>query len=377
MKIGIEARALSASAGVRHYAYELIRHLLALGRDDYVVIYDQKKILGTFSAAQEIAVPLRHELLVPWWLNKIPKIAQAQHVDVMHYTKGSVPRERLGPTVVTIHDVIPMLFPGSQKFPQSLYWPRALRHAAERADHILTISQQSQADIVKRLAVAPEKITAIPLGIDLHRFHPATATEIAAARTKYSLTEPYVLFVGTLEPRKNIPALLRAYAQLRNETPHHLVIVGKKGWRTAAIEKALQSFPEPQRLHWLNYVTNDDLISLYSGATIFVWPSVYEGWGFPPLEAMACGTPVIVSSGGSLPEVVGEAGHIIPFSTDDVAARTNDALFEQKLTQAMGKLLSDVSAQEMMRTQGLVQAARFSWEKVAKKTREVYQQVSH
>jgi glycosyltransferase involved in cell wall biosynthesis len=379
MKIAIEARALSAAgSGVKTYTYELIRHLLETDRQNrYVILYDSAKAKGITPGAQEVIVSLRHEGLLPWWLNKqIPQKLQELRVDLVHFTKADVPAKKVIPTVVTIYDVIPLLLPQSQSWTRRLYWPRALQRAVRNSDHIMTISEASKHDIVRLLDVAPDKVTVTPLAIDLDFFRPQSKEEIQVFRQKYQLEKPYILFTGTRDGRKNITGLLRAFAAIAKDIPHQLVISGGKALKQDDAVTVAAELKLGERIRFLDFIPQDDLPLLYSGANLFVYPSVYEGWGLPPQEAMACGTPVIVSNGGALPEVVGEAGRIVKFTTDDVAQRLQDREFEQKLAQNIREVLTNTATCDVLRAQGLARVRQFSWEKVAQTTLGVYIKVS-
>lgn len=376
MKVLIEARSLSASMGVKTYIVNLLRELQRQQKHQYTVVYDHAKHIGTNAAMQEVVVPLHSPLQTSWWLqHQLPGVIARERPAVAHFTKADVPRLKKVPTVVSIYDVIPLFLPSSQKLLQRLYWPQAMARSARYSDHILTISDISKQDIIKYLQVAPEKITVTPLAADTQHFHPIAAPDVEAVTQKHGIQSPYILFVGTWEPRKNIPALLRAFAAQKNNIPHQLVLAGKKGWKYEAAVATLQELNLGDRVRVLDVVPYEDLPALYTGADVFVWPSVYEGWGLPVLEALACGTPVITSDGGSLPQVVGSAGVVVPFAQADVAARLDDDTFTRLLGEAMGRLANDTARKQVLRAAGPPQAATFNWAQVAEKTIRVYEQV--
>ncbi|PIT98238.1 MAG: hypothetical protein COT71_01700 [Candidatus Andersenbacteria bacterium CG10_big_fil_rev_8_21_14_0_10_54_11] len=358
MKVAIEARALAASGGgVRRYAEELVRHLAELPGQD------------TFEVLREGPA---HEALLSWWMNvTLPQRMASLAPDVVHFTKSAIPRRKIAPTVVTIYDVIPLLFPESQRLSRRWYWPRALRQAAQESDHIVTISEASRRDIAEHLQVAEAKITVTPLAVDTKRFQPQTATDFVR---KMSGGDPYVLYVGRIDVRKNVPILVRAYAHIAGSVPHRLVIAGPV-YNDTTVAAAIRTSGVSERVTRLPYVPEGELAALYANADLFVWPSIYEGWGFPPQEAMACGTPVIVSDGGPLPEVVGEAGVVVPF-TAPLRERTADTDFEQRLTAAMEEVLADEAKRAAMRRAGLVRAQQFSWQQVAEQTLVVYRRAA-
>lgn len=376
MNILVEARSLTGSMGVKTYIVELLRALIRQQSHRYTVIYDRQQHRGMFPGAQEIVVPLRSKILLAWWLQRqLPQLIKARRPDLVHFTKADVPAHKTLPTVTTIHDVIPLLLPASQKMMQRLYWPGALQRSASQSDHILTVSEASKADIVQHLQVAPESVTVTPLAANTDHFKPADAHAIAAVLHKHKINQPYILFVGTWEPRKNIASLICAWAAASTTIPHQLVLAGKKGYRSHETLELISTLPARERVRVLEHVAYEELPTLYSGADAFVWPSIYEGWGLPVLEAMACGTPVVVSDGGSLPQVVGEAGVVVPFTAQPVPQRLHDSQFEEQLRRALIALVSDSAKKQQYRQAGLIQSQRFTWEAVAKTTTRVYEQV--
>lgn len=364
MKIAIEARALSMRGGVHTYVVQLLRHLPSLTQADEVAVISDK------------VLPLRRPLLLPWWMNvSLPRYLARVRPDVAHFTKAAIPTRKVAPTVVTIYDIIPLLLPQTQSFARRLWWPAALRQAAKHSDHILTISQASKQDMVRLLGVDSHTITVTPLAVDVRRFRPdLPRQDMMSTLGRLGLDKPYILFVGTRDARKNIASLLDAYGRIAGDVPHQLVIAGAQAAKEDDSYRRVVSAREG-RVHVLDYVDQKDLPALYAGADVFVWPSMYEGWGLPPQEAMASGVPVIVSDGGSLPEVVGEAGEVVPFSTPVVGDRLHDVDFTKRLARAMGTILADPLKRREMAAAGIRQVARFSWNEVAKKTYEVYTKV--
>jgi glycosyltransferase involved in cell wall biosynthesis len=381
MNIVIEARALSArGGGIKTYTKELVTNLLKEKQANFTVLLDKPEARPEVEAGHEEVVPLLHELLLPWWLSvDVVGRLKALKPDVAHFTKAAVPRRIVCPTVVTIYDVIPILFPASQAPLRRLYWPRVLKVAAKRSHHILTISEASKQDIMTYLDVPAKKVTVTPLAVDQTRYNQAIpAQEKMRVKQKLGLAAPYILFVATRDERKNAKSLISAFAKIAAEIPHELVIAGKKALKDDGSEELVKKLElkVQQRIRFLDFVDYNDLPALYAGADLFVWPSVYEGWGFPPQEAMACGVPVIVSNGAPLPEVVGEAGEVVPFRVTDLAERTRDEEFVGDLAQRMALILHDPARQARMRAAGIQQVKKFSWTQVAATTLEVYKQVA-
>jgi glycosyltransferase involved in cell wall biosynthesis len=237
--------------------------------------------------------------------------------------------------------------PGNRKFLER-YVPLAIK----KADGVITISEAIKIELIETYGVAPEKITVAYPAVDLKIFYPRGKEEIKSVKSKYHLPENYFLFTGTLEPRKNITAILSAYRSLPEtiRDKHALVLAGGKGWLDEAIQREIAS---NNNLITPGYVPDTDLPALYSGATAFVFPSFYEGFGIPPLEAMACGAPVVTSNCSSLPEVVGNDAILI--DPKDVRA----------LSEAMKKMASDLNLRNNLSERGLNRARLFSWDRSA------------
>jgi glycosyltransferase involved in cell wall biosynthesis len=238
-----------------------------------------------------------------------------------------------------------------------------MNRSCNRADTIITISQFSKSEIVKYLAVPKEKIVVMPCGVDFEFFRPDYSTEeIQTIKDKYSINSDYILYLGTLEPRKNIEKLIDAYQLLksRNNDIPKLVIAGRKGWQYNSIFQKVNEYRLINDIIFTGYLSEQDTPVLMKGAHAFVFPSIYEGFGMPPLEAMACGTPVITSNVASLPEVVGDAALLVnPFSVESIA-------------EAIGKIIQDECLRTSLSQKGLIHASSFSWDRSAKIVLDVY-----
>ena len=227
-----------------------------------------------------------------------------------------------------------------------------------RARRIIAVSESTRRDLVEIYGISPAKIDVVHNGVDAS-FQPLPADQVAAFRQQRGLPDRFVLFVGTLEPRKNVVRLIEAYAKLPKERPP-LVLVGGKGWFYDEIFGRVEALALAGEVHFAGFIPAEDLPLWYNAADLFVYPSIYEGFGLPALEAMACGTAVIASTASSLPEDVGKAGKLVdPTDTD-------------ALTTAMEQVLSDRDLQEQMQAAGLAQAGGFSWERAARQTTNSY-----
>ncbi len=258
--------------------------------------------------------------------------------------------------IVVIHDLGFLFHSEYLKERDRAYTRRLIPRSIRRADRVVVVSSSVRRELVEQFNVPDEEIAIISPAVDTGRFRPRSAHEVRAVIARYGLESPYILYTGTLEPRKNIVGLLDAYAALPAALRgrFELVLVGGKGWLDTQIRKRLQEL-SGMRIRTTGYVPDADLPAIYSGAELFVYPSFYEGFGMPPLEAMACGVPVIVSDSSSLPEVVGDAAvKVAPGDTD-------------ALSKAMELVLSDGEHAARMRERGLRQAQRFTWVESARR----------
>jgi alpha-1,3-rhamnosyl/mannosyltransferase len=316
------------------------------------------------------------ELIVPgWWTTararlqrRLGRDAELSYgieppCDVFHATNNIFPyRVRAARRVLTIHDLTLLLFPEWHPAERLARMVPALEPAVTRASHIITPSRSTRDDVLKLLPVDPERVSVIPEGV-APIFTPRPAAEVAARLAPLGLRAGgYLLFMGTIEPRKNLLRLLRAI-ELTPATIGPLVLAGGHGWNNAAIRATADRLARGGRVRSLGYVPDELRPILLSGARAFVYPSLYEGFGLPPLEAMACGTPVLTSNVSSLPEVVGDAALFV--SPDDVDG----------LAAALARLWDDETLRADLRARGLAQARRFSWERTARSTLDVYRAV--
>ncbi len=266
-------------------------------------------------------------------------------------------------TVLTVHDLIYRLFPQHHKRLNYWYLNLAMPLYVHRADHIIAVSQTTKRDLMSLYGTPEHKITVV-YEAPAPCFAPPSSARIAAVRARYGLPERYLLTVGTVEPRKNLARLVEALAILRRDDPTlRLVIVGAHGWLTASFEQALERCGQREAVIRLGYVPDDDLPALYAGATVSVLASLYEGFGLPVLEAMACGAPVACSATSSVGEI---AAH---------AALTFDPTDSEAIAAALRRLLGDADLREDLRQRGLARAAEFSWQRAARETWEVYQRL--
>jgi glycosyltransferase involved in cell wall biosynthesis len=291
-------------------------------------------------------------------LRRILYFARREGIDLLHNVAFVGPLASTCQFIVTVHDLSFLFYPHSFRSLRRSYLRVFARMSVRRARRVIAVSESTKHDLVEVYGISPARIDVVHNGVD-GSFQPLPADQVAAFRQQSGLPDRFVLFVGTLEPRKNIVRLIEAYARLPKGRPP-LVLVGGKGWFYDEIFGRVETLELTDEVHFAGFVPAEDLPLWYNAADLFVYPSTYEGFGLPPLEAMACGTAVITSTASSLPEVVGKAGHLVD-PTDTVALAT-----------AMEQVLGSRDLQEQMQAAGLVQAAGFSWKKAAQQTVDSY-----
>jgi glycosyltransferase involved in cell wall biosynthesis len=297
---------------------------------------------------------LWHRLQLPLWVDLF-----TGPVDVFHSPDFVLPPVRRARTILTVHDLTFMRVPQSAFPTVRAYLNQVVPRSVRRADLVLADSQCAKNDLVELLGIPPEKIEVVYAGIE-PRFHPFDDRSVLEpVRVRYCLPRRFILTVGTLEPRKNHVRLIEAFARLRREGLK-LVIAGGKGWMYEEIFAKIEELDLRDEVIFPGFIADEDLPALYNLAELFAYPSLYEGFGIPPLEAMACGTPVVASNTSSLPEVVGQGGLLV--SPTDVEA----------LAEAMQRLLDDSALREQLVARGLVQARRFTWRAAAERLLEAY-----
>ncbi|NLE76028.1 MAG: glycosyltransferase family 4 protein [Chloroflexi bacterium] len=335
----------------------------------YTMIYarrSQREVPAPLASnARLLELPLGPRWLARWqrWRLPLPLRALVGPWDLFHSPDFVLPRLGRGRTLVTVHDLSFLQTPQFAEPRLRAYLAKAVPAAVQQADLVLADSAQTKADLEALLGVPPAKVrvlhAACPSGL-ARVTDPKTLSE---ARQRLGLPPAYILSLGTLEPRKNFEGLIHAYAELLRAEParpQHLVLVGRPGWLYQGIFRAVEETGLPDRVHILSDVTDADLPAVYSLADLFAFPSWYEGFGLPPLEAMACGVPVVASNRGSLGEVLGGGAEVV--TPEDPAG----------IAESMARLLDDPARRAALVEAGLQQAAQFSWERSAGELLKLY-----
>jgi glycosyltransferase involved in cell wall biosynthesis len=282
--------------------------------------------------------------------------------DVCHFTNGLAPMANPFPTVVTVHDLTVWRFPEHHFTRRLLVMKALLPIAVRRAAAVIAVSESTKNDIVDILGARADKVHVVHEGV-AGSFRPLEKGQLDDLRSRLALPDRFVLHVGTIEPRKNLVRLLEAFAEVSRGLPHHLVLAGRRGWKYSDVDSSVERLGLTSVVHFLGYVPENDLVALYNLADALVYPSLYEGFGLPALEAMACGAPVIASDRGGLGEVVGAAAeHVDPESTASIA-------------QALRRVLTDQERSAELRAEGFKRAGGFRWSRAAQETRTVYEQI--
>ena len=366
MRVAIDTRKLH-DFGIGTYIRNLLRQLARIDRDtEYVLLCGEADLgiaaqLGpNFRSVREPSpnYSLREQIHVPWVLHR-------EHPDVYHAPHYVLPAAVRCRSVVTIHDCIHLMFPQYLPNRAAYAYARAsMWAAARRSDRILTVSEASKKDILHLFNVRPEKIVVVYNAIDEHFSAAPSDEHVARVRERYQLDHKFVLYVGNIKPHKNLVRLIESFNQVRRDHDDlKLLIIGDEISKLPALRRAVHSLKLHKHVRFLGYLNDDTLSVLYRLAAVFVFPSLYEGFGLPPLEAMASGTPVVTSNISSLPEVTGGAAVLVdPYDVDSIA-------------DGMRRVLDDPALAADLRRRGLARAREFSWERSVEKTLGVYRDV--
>lgn len=381
MKIGFDSQILfeKQKTGIGRSSEAIINHYIQLNEDDIVLNYfrmfdesNREKAIAHYAGNNKVKIDKCkwfHNVLY-YKMNNYLHIPYSlffrKKVDITQFFNYVIPPGVKGKTALYVYDMAYKVYPETIGEKTLKMLNENLEKSCRRADHIITISKFSKSEIIKYLKVPSDKVSVIPCAIDHDVYNEAPDDErLSGIKERYHINGNYFFYLGTLEPRKNIERLIDAYAILiksYGEVPY-LVLAGKNGWNYDNIYKKVKDYKLDKKVIFTGYIESSEAVILLKGAFAFVFPSIYEGFGMPPLEAMACGVPVITSNITSLPEVVQDAGYLIdPFSAEDIC-------------DAMVKILSDSKNREQLKQRGIERAKEFTWGRSARLLRDIYRRM--
>lgn len=356
MKIAIDIRsAAGEKAGKGWYAFHIVRNLLKLDSKNEYILYTKDSIAGFEQFPNVHMKVFKSPGLI--WHYAVARDAKQENVDYFFAPSSYITPAILHKSIksiITVHDLVAFLFPNRHNKKATILEKIFLKKALKKAHHVLTVSNNTKNDLLKRFSIKADEISVIPCAADSN-YRPIKEESLEKFIKQTNLPKKFFLAVGTLEPRKNYTTLIKAFSNFAHLYPnHHLVIVGKEGWKFQPVYDEINKNYLNKKVHILGYLSNSSLQKLYNLATALVFPSHYEGFGIPPLEAMQSGCPVISSSTSSMPEVLGDCGMMCkPGSIDD-------------FTSAMLEITANPELRAQLSAKGVERAMKFSWEESAK-----------
>lgn len=366
MRVGLDGIPLaSLKSGIGHYTFELAHALARIApTDEFQLISPVAMTALTKDDAGDLPLNLqavKAKRRLSWWALGLPRYGNKNQLELFHGTNYEIPVWGRFPKILTIHDLSQLLHRETHTTAVVRRARRRLPLMAKAATMIITATESVKHEICEHLRVEPDKVAVTPYAAR-DQFRPTSPQLNIEVKKRLGLEDEFVLFVGTIEPRKNLITLVKAFAELLLTTDlrPQLVIAGKEGWLTGELFNYIAESDVKERIVFLGYVSDTDLAALYSSCKAFVYPSLYEGFGLPPLEAMACGAPVITSHIPTIMETVGSAAKLV--APDDV----------QGLAESLAQLLTDQEKRRQLSSAGLQRAKEFTWEKTARATLEVY-----
>ena len=374
MRTGLNAHLLSfdatyRQAGVSRYIEALLRYVPEVAPDDELVVFAGPQRpppaagFGPTIEWHHSRLPTaRPPVRIGWEQTAGVIAARHAHLDLLHSPVNVLPLGVSIPQIVTVHDLAFHHFPGQYPGMKQRYLNVMTRLSIRKAAAVITVSEATRRDVIDVYGVDPLRVISVPNGVD-DSMRPLADEEVGQFRERNGLPDRFILFLGTLQPRKNIEVLVQAYALLAEDIDWPLIIAGATGWMYERLFSLVDELDLAERVRFTGHVPSEDLVYWYNAATMLVYPSRYEGFGLPLLEAMACGTAVIAANTSSLPEVVGNCGLLV--EPDDVAG----------FATAIKKIAGDDSYRQQLEQSGLERAASFTWRNTARQTVEIYHHV--
>jgi glycosyltransferase involved in cell wall biosynthesis len=364
MRIGIDISTLTESPdGVSCYLLNLVEHLSLIDGENSYFLYTNRK---TNLRVPRVNIKNNNFVLrqsnnshrLIWMQCQLPFLLKKDRIDVLHSPCYNIPLVSGVPSIVTVHDTTSSLFPEQFVLKHRVIYSTLVPLSAKKASRIIAVSENTKQDIIRLFKIPENKIVAIHEGVN-KTFYPRKNDEVDRLKRRYNIEGNYVLFVGTLQPRKNLVYCIKAFNLLKSNRniEYKLVIAGKKGWFYNNIFRTVRQLNLVSHVVFLGQVPEEDLPLLYSGAGLFIFPSLYEGFGLPPLEAMAC---VIASDTSCFPEILDKSAVLV------------DPHNVRQLADEMSKILLDGQLREKMTAMGFERVKQFNWEKTARETLKVY-----
>ena len=370
MRIGIDSRPLreKRTSGIPAYVRNLLQSLSRIDKENEYILYAHKdfdydlenKRWTKKSGALTQYGTVWMQMELPFWLKR-------DRVDIFWGTQHTLPVFTPSDVkaVLTVHDLVHLIFPETMRLKNLIINKFIIPPSIRRTNAIVGVSEWTLNDVRKYLNPKNKIMRAIHSGVG-RQFSPKNKKEAKAKiQSLFHISDPFILTVGTFEPRKNLEGSFRAFERIVDKIPHHLLIVGQKGWKNKKTIREIKKSKNISRIHFMGYVEDDILPSLYKASDVFLFPSLYEGFGIPPLEAMACGVPVVASNVSSIPEVVGDGAVLVnPNNPENIA-------------EGILNLLNDSDFREKMILRGKKQAEKYSWDKAAQKMVNLFSDIKN
>jgi glycosyltransferase involved in cell wall biosynthesis len=369
MRIAINTLAMKRQLfGGGNYIKNLVTSLSKIDlENDYLIIASLENMIHLKHLGPRFHIelgPANRALRLPWEQTLLPFRLRQRQIDVYHGPAFVAPLLKTCGQVVSVHDMTFHLVPERHSLHKRIYFQAIIPAVIKNADHVIAVSESTRRDILDLIPVKEECISVTHLGVDNRFAAVLDKNKLSELRKRFNLSRDFILSVGVLEPRKNLSALVDAYQASSLPEQFDLAIVGSLGWGYSPLLRQIAHSPVREHIRMLGYVADEDLPALYTSAAVFAYPSLYEGFGLPPLEAMACGTPVITSAISSLPEIAGDAAILV------------DPNNVQELSFALRQVLQNQDLRKELSRRGIERARQFTWERMAEKTLEVYKHVA-
>lgn len=366
MKIGVMLRHLGSPGGIGVYTVNVLNALLRVDRENqYVLLYNSPEHLGRFSEFPNVVEKVLSAPNYIWWDQiTVPRYARSEGLDLIYNPKLSVPMFSRCKTALVMHGAEQFAVPWAFKWYDRVYFSLANRLYCKKANAIFAMTSIGAKDIARYMGADPGKVFVVPEAYSPH-CQVIERSKAQGVKDKYSLPDNFIFFIGGVNPIKNLGNILRAYEKIQRSFPHQLVVAGFKRWQYSQDLQLVNKLGIEDKVRFVDFIDDEEVPAFYNLADLLVFPSLYEGFGMPVLEAMACGCPVVTTNTGCSPEVAGGAAVLVnPYDPDEIA-------------QGMQRVLTDEALRESLVRKGLERAKDFSWDRCAKETLDVLQRIEN